>query len=79
MERGGSKTEGDGENEQGLYFKIEIMKAYESDIQEFMWLSDGSLNELKQLKKLSVSNYYNLMKYVVDKNKEAEKRHKTQS
>jgi len=54
------------------------MKAYESDIQEFMWLSDGSLNELKQLKKLSVSNYYNLMKYVVDKNKEAEKRHKTQ-
>lgn len=51
------------------------MKAYESDIQEFMWLADGSLNELKQLKKLSVSNYYNLMKYVVDKNKDAAKRH----
>lgn len=50
------------------------MRAYESDIQEYMWLTDGSISELKLIKKLSLNDYYGLMKFVIDKNKETLKK-----
>ena len=53
------------------------MRAYESDIQEYMWLTDGSISELKLIKKLSLNDYYGLMKFVIDKNKETLKHHST--
>lgn len=59
----------------GIYHKAEIVKAYQQDLEEMMWLSGGVLSELKQLRKLSIDEYYNLMKYVIDKNNDELKRH----
>jgi hypothetical protein len=40
-----------------------------------MWLCDGSLSDFEVVKKLSINDYYALMKYIVDRNREQEKRH----
>ena len=58
-----------------LYYKTELVKAYQKDYDEFMWISNGSITEYKQLTKLSLNDYYSLMKYVIDKNRELEQRH----
>jgi len=41
-----------------------------------MWISNGSITEYNEVKKLSMNEYYSLMKYVIDKNRELELRHK---
>jgi hypothetical protein len=63
-------------NSKELYYKVKLHKSYESDYEELMWISNGSITEYNEVKKLSMNEYYSLMKYVIDKNRELELRHK---
>ena len=53
-----------------LYYKAELIKAYEADDQEISWLAGGVPSEIEKVKRLSIRDYYNLMLYVFKQKKQ---------